>query len=88
MKRQTIGQAMAKARRATGLSQTKLALRAGITPQTVYNYENDKTAPGIMNLITLADALCISIDEYIGRTPPPKPEDGYYGSGRKEPQLE
>jgi transcriptional regulator with XRE-family HTH domain len=69
---------MARARRARGLSQVKLALRAGVTPATIGNYETDKVAPGIMNLITLADALCISIDEYIGRTPPKEPKGWKY----------
>ena len=77
--RQTIGQAMAKARRARGLSQMKLSIRSGITQNSIVNYERDRVAPGIMNLMTLADVLCISIDEYIGRTPPPKPEDWNYG---------
>ena len=39
----------------------------GISHTTISRYENDYLVPGIFNLITLADALDVSLDEYVGR---------------------
>lgn len=62
-----IGEAMRTARKKAGLTIEKLSKKTYITPLSISNYENNKTIPGLLNLLDLADALNISIDEYIGR---------------------
>lgn len=62
----TIGQAMKKARLSAGVSRRVLAEAAGIHPQSLVEYELDRHAPGVFALVSLADALGLTIDEYIG----------------------
>ena len=63
----TIGQAMRTAGLKAKISQAKLGALAGISPTQLCDYERDRRSPGIFNLIELADALGLTIDEYIGR---------------------
>lgn len=63
----SIGKAMADARVRAGLSQYRLAARSGVEQNYISQYERDKHVPSITNTVRLADALGISIDEYIGR---------------------
>ena len=64
---ETYGDFMRYARECRGLSQKQLAEKAGIHQPRLTVYESSKQAPGLLHLIRLADALHISIDEYIGR---------------------
>ena len=61
-----IHETMTKAREAKGLTQYNLAKIAGVNPRSLIGYEAGENAPGLFNLIALADALGISIDEYVG----------------------
>ena len=61
------GNAMRTARRNRGFSQAMLERKAGVDVRNINNYENEKVMPGLYNLVALANALNISIDEYIGR---------------------
>lgn len=61
-----IHEAMRKAREAKGLTRYKLAESAGVNQHSLVGYETGENAPGIFNLIALADALGLSLDEYVG----------------------
>lgn len=62
----TIGEAMRAAREKAGLSINKLSKISGVHAQNIGQYESDKVKPRIDTAEFLADALGISIDEYIG----------------------
>lgn len=62
----TIGDYMREARTEAGYSESQLANLAGVPQASIRGYEADKVFPGILNLIALADALNMSIDDYIG----------------------
>ena len=74
----TIGEAMLAARLEAGIRQNKLAECSGVSQGRISDYERGMRYPTIFALIDLADALGISIDEYIGRTPPKKPKGWKY----------
>jgi DNA-binding XRE family transcriptional regulator len=63
----TMGEHMRAARKRAGLTRPKLSKLSGVNVQTIYVAENDRCYTSIFNTICLADALGISIDEYIGR---------------------
>jgi transcriptional regulator with XRE-family HTH domain len=62
----TIGDYMQEARTEAGYTKAQLANLAGIPLASVRAYEAGEAFPGILNLIALADALNMSIDDYIG----------------------
>ncbi len=66
----TIGNRIAAARRAAGLSQEGLAERIGVSRQAVAKWEADASLPGADNLQELARALSTSCDELLTGTPP------------------
>lgn len=59
-------QHMWEARVTRGMSRAELAKSAGVGVRTLEYYEAGETEPGITKLIQLANAMGISIDEYIG----------------------
>ena len=59
------------ARELKGLSQTELAVRAGLQPSAVSHFETGRRQPSFDNLRRLADALTVSIDYLLGRTVEP-----------------
>ena len=64
----TIAEAMKKARLDKGYSQAKLCQKTGISNACISFYENGIVFPGVLNLIDIADALGITLDELVGRT--------------------
>ena len=62
----TMGDYARAARMRAGLQQKELAKRSGLPPATISNFEMGKTTPRIDTVELLADALGLSIDEYIG----------------------
>lgn len=62
------GKSMRQHREDVGMSIWALGQMSGVHPNTISNYELGKNSPSLVNVIALADALGISIDEYIGRT--------------------
>lgn len=62
----TIGEYMRTAREEAGLSQEQLADKSGVSKRSIEQYENNLTSPGLMNLLSLSDALEVSIDDYVG----------------------
>lgn len=63
----TIGEGIRKARMEKGWLQKDLAEKAGILEVSVCHYESGKVFPGALNLISIADALEISLDDLVGR---------------------
>ena len=64
----TIGEIIRRKRKAMGLTQRKLAEKAGATPLMVYNWEKGLFFPNVMSLCDLADVFGCSVDELLGRT--------------------
>ena len=64
----TMGQYMRRCRLKKGLRITQLQELTGIHATLIKGYENDRVYAGVMNLISIADALDVSIDELIGRS--------------------
>lgn len=66
----TTGEHMKSARKRAGFTQEKLSKVSGVHRLTISFAETNRCCPNIFNIICLADALKISIDEYIGRRAP------------------
>lgn len=62
----TRGQTMRIWREKSGLSQYELAELSGVTQKTIWALENNKNNGSVTTVELLADALGISIDEYVG----------------------
>ena len=69
----TIGERIKAFREARGLTLRQLDDLSGVPFGTIARYEKNEYFPGLMNLIALADALELSLDDLVGR-----------GSGRLE----
>lgn len=69
----TIGQSMRFARLNAKMSIKELEKLSGIKANTLYCYENDSVTPSLLNLVSIADALNISLDKLIGRSLPEQP---------------
>ena len=63
---QCLGKKIAEARRSTGMTQSALALRVGVTAQAVSKWEQGRSCPDIAILDEIADALGISLFELLG----------------------
>ena len=63
----TIGQAIKKARTEAGYTQQKLAIKSGVSANTIRFWEKDRIVPSVILLSCVADVLNISLDELIGR---------------------
>ncbi len=70
----TLGQRIARYRKALGLSQEELADRVGVSRQAVSKWELDETQPDADNIVRLAQALGASTDELLLGAQPPQPE--------------
>lgn len=64
----TIGKAMRRARKRAKLTLEKLGEMSGYNFTTICQYELDRIVPSLITVTDLADALGLSIDEYIGHT--------------------
>lgn len=62
----TRGAAMMRARVKAGMSRDDLAEISGVSLSAISNWERDKNAPSVDVLELVADALGLSIDEYVG----------------------
>ena len=65
------GEAMQEAREKAGLSRAKLAEKIGVDMRCVLEHETGGSTPLLSYCIKCADALHISIDEFVGRTHKP-----------------
>lgn len=64
----TIGQAIKKARKDRGYTQTKLSMKSGVSTQSIAQWEWDQCTPTVTLLWCVADALDVTLDEIVGRT--------------------
>jgi transcriptional regulator with XRE-family HTH domain len=67
LKRTPLGQRMADAREAAGLTQTELGERIGVSQRVIANWERKPVALRAEQLVALADALSVSADYLLGR---------------------
>lgn len=65
----TIGEHMKAAHLSRGLTRLELSRMADVSEGCIMRCENNNGFPSLIALMSLADALGVSIDEYIGRTP-------------------
>lgn len=56
-------------RKAKGLTQIKLAERAGISRSVIARYETNRTELSTRNLVKLARAMSVPVDAIIGGEP-------------------
>ena len=64
----TLGQNIKMLREERGMTQQKLARKAGISQISITSWETDKYEPSLFSAILLADAFKITLDELVGRT--------------------
>lgn len=64
----TIGEAIRKARKSKRYTLEKLQAKTGISRVSLGRWERGEAFPNIVNLLTIADVLGISLDELVGRT--------------------
>ena len=62
----TVHEAMREARREAGWTVRYLSDISGVHPNNIYQSETGRVTPSIYNLIDLADALGLTLDEYVG----------------------
>ena len=68
---QTFADSLRTIRKKHGLSQQKLAEKAGLSYVMIAKIEQGATKePIVVSMIKLADVLGVSLDELVGRTPP------------------
>lgn len=67
VERNTIGQAMRECRKRRKISQRDIEDTCGIARSLMSRYENDQVYPNLLTLISIADALDVTLDELIGR---------------------
>ena len=67
--KETMGKRISELRKNKGMTQEQLAQQVGVTAQAVSKWENDLSCPDISILPQLAEALGVTTDELLGRTP-------------------
>lgn len=63
----TIGETIRESRRGAGMTQEQLAKRAGVCKRALENWERGTRLPSLPGLLSLADALDMSLDALVGR---------------------
>ncbi len=62
------GKKIQELRKSAGLSQSKLAVKSGLTVTGIAHIEQDVVKePSIKTMIKIADALNLTLDELVGR---------------------
>ncbi len=67
--KETMGKRISDLRKSKGMTQEQLAQMVGVTAQAVSKWENDLSCPDISILPQLAEALGVTTDELLGRSP-------------------
>lgn len=62
----TVSEKIQEARSKAGLTQQQLADKLGVSQQYIGNYESGKRYPKIQTLQKIADALGVSVTEFLG----------------------
>jgi transcriptional regulator with XRE-family HTH domain len=65
----TLGDRIALLRKRKNLSPAHLGQQVGVSPDVISKYEQQEVTPSLAVLIRLADALAVSTDFLLGRTP-------------------
>ena len=81
-----MGERIAQLRRSKGLSQAKLAQALGLSTSTIAMYEQGRREPSASTIITLADALGVTIDYLLTGHPSPK-SSAAFGIDNNHSQL-
>jgi transcriptional regulator with XRE-family HTH domain len=68
--RERLGQELRKARMARGLTQNEVAERLETDPETISRFERGATLPSLVRLLTLAEALDVSVATLLGAASP------------------
>jgi transcriptional regulator with XRE-family HTH domain len=66
---QDLGQNLKQLRERRGLTQAELGTRASMSAASVSHFETGQRQPSLESLVKLADALEVSVDTLLGRTP-------------------
>ena len=66
-----LGQRLAEARKASGLTQTQLAEQLGVAQQTLAHYEMGRLRVAVALLPPLAKALGVTVEDLMGEQPSP-----------------
>jgi transcriptional regulator with XRE-family HTH domain len=66
-----LGQRLAEARRASGLTQTQLAEQLGIAQQTLAHYEMGRLRVAVALMPPLVRALGVTVEDLMGEVAPP-----------------
>ena len=64
-----LGQRSAALRRHLGMSQSALAEKIGVSPSAVGMYEQDRREPSLSAMVTMSEALGVSVDYLLTGTP-------------------
>lgn len=64
----TIGERIRKYRKERGWTQSQLAEEADLFTSYISHYEAGIWLPSLLNIIAIADALNVSLDDLVGRT--------------------
>ncbi len=68
MNMKSVGDQIKQCREALQLSKSELAIKSGLTPAAITQFEQGDREPSLESLKKLADALEISVDYLVGRT--------------------
>ena len=60
-----IGNRLKNARKNIGMTQEQVAEKIGVSRQTISNWENNKSYPDIVSVISLSDLYSVSLDELL-----------------------
>lgn len=63
----TIGERIRKYRKEKGWTQSQLAEEADLCTVYISSYETGRWLPSLLNIIAIADALNVSLDDIVGR---------------------
>lgn len=63
----TIGERIRKYRKEKGWTQSQLAEEADLCTVYISSYETGRWLPSLLNLIAIADALNVTLDDIVGR---------------------
>ena len=63
----TIGERIRKYRKEKGWTQSQLAEEADMFTSYISHYEAGRWLPSLLNIIAIADALNVSLDDIVGR---------------------
>lgn len=63
----TIGAIIRESRQGLGMTQAQLAKKAGLCKRALESWERGERMPSLPGLLSLADALDMSLDALVGR---------------------